>query len=277
MTAEAASWPALEPIPACPANPSTARVPPAGCLVRSEDPLPVHRHSDSHGRRRHHPQWAATPTIEAMTRWPLQDPCPGPPPPDRRPVHNSQPVCDCGLNRQVDLVRFHKRPACEISLKHRHRMPVLRDTHNGIGAPAQFQPMTNTVLCTLTRGERTRKHHDSTRSMPLLAGPCPSLNNGNAKHTEDFRRSEPRTQPCAGLSRPGERHRPPPLPLLPVSTSHLGPEAPSHLARSVPVPDPGNHCAGHLDARQGTGGTMRSSGLVRDPTMPGEQWRASRW
>ncbi|CAM0120296.1 hypothetical protein SMG44B_20061 [Stenotrophomonas maltophilia] len=88
-------------------------------------------------------------------------------------------------------------------------MPVLRDTHNGIGAPAQFQPMTNTVLCTLTRGERTRKHHDSTRSMPLLAGPCPSLNNGNAKHTEDFRRSEPRTQPCAGGSRPGERHRPP--------------------------------------------------------------------
>ncbi len=129
-------------------------------------------------------------------------------PPDRRPIHNSQPVRDCGLNRQVDLVRFHKRPACEISLKHRHRMPILRDTHNSVGAPAQFQPMTNTVLRTLALSKRTRQYHYTTRSMPLLGGPCAPLNNSNAKNTEHFGRCESRTQPCAGGSRPGERHRP---------------------------------------------------------------------
>lgn|GEM_PF-6439179 len=88
-------------------------------------------------------------------------------------------------------------------------MPILRDTHNSVGAPAQFQPMTNTVLRTLALGERTRQDHYPTRSMPLLGGPCPPLNNGDAKDTEDFRGGEPRTQPCAGRSRPGERHRPP--------------------------------------------------------------------
>lgn len=88
-------------------------------------------------------------------------------------------------------------------------MPILRDTHYGVGASAQFQRMTNAVLCTLTLGERTRQDHHSTRSMSLLGSPCPPLNNGNAKDTEDFGRGEPGAQSCARLSRPGERHRPP--------------------------------------------------------------------
>jgi hypothetical protein len=41
--------------------------------------------------------------------------------------------------------------------------------------------MTNTVLRTLALGERARQDHYPTRSMPLLGGPCPPLNNGDAR------------------------------------------------------------------------------------------------